>query len=84
VVPGVGDYSPEKALVKSPRCTIGNSQRFERLSAMQNYKTLVPVSYQSNVQKDSSAPKRKLGVIGSAPRWGRVATDIPGPGEYNT
>jgi len=86
--PGVGEYQVEKAdvLKKSPVCKIGNSRRFEKISSMQTYKVNLPISYQSNLDRDRSAPKKKLGVIGSERRFNFELPEapFPGPGDYNT
>jgi hypothetical protein len=86
--PGVGEYQVDKAdvLTRSPVCKIGNSKRFEALSSMQLYKPNLPIAYQSNLTRDRSAPKKKLGVIGTEKRFNFELPDNPqpGPGEYNT
>lgn len=86
--PGVGDYQVEKldVLKKSPVCRIGCSQRFDKGSSMQKYKVNLPISYQSNLGRDGSAPKKKLGVIGTERRFNFEVPEapLPGPGEYNT
>lgn len=82
----MGDYVIDKVDLhrKMPRCTIGSSKRFEQLSSIQRYKLVVPVAYRSNVGRDSSAPRKKLGVFGSEPRFGEGDRTLPGPGQYNT
>ncbi len=84
--PGVGDYQIEKVDVKnkSPVCSIGLSSRFDKVSSMQRYKLSLPTGYQSNMGRDASEPKKKLGVIGSEKRFGDGGRPMPGPGEYNT
>ena len=54
------------------------------MSSMQRYKLSLPTGYQSNMGRDASAPKKKLGVIGSEKRFGDGGRPQPGPGEYNT
>jgi len=68
--PGVGDYNyveTDKVWKKSPVCKIGNGRRFDKISSICNYKLTVPSAYQS--ERDNSAPKKKLGVIGNSRRW---------------
>ena len=47
--PGVGDYSVAKAGLemrnKSPVATIGNQQRFQRMSAISRFKLGIPHTY---------------------------------------
>jgi hypothetical protein len=44
---------------------------------MQTYKVNLPISYQSNLGRDRSAPKKKLGVIGTERRFNFEAPEAP-------